>query len=188
MSPKTLAAPAPAVSLASFKERIEREFFRHPVITNNAYTRWFSAGEATHAQIENLLLQFSVFSNHFLVVQAKRMVNAASEEAERAARFILMNECGVRVDVATGSTEDGAFKTASAHINWLREVGAAIGMEEGRMGRWAAGTPSTHAFLDGLDRTYGSRDGWIGAGASFAIENWAAFGIGRAPELEARNF
>lgn len=188
MSSEIAAAPVPAPSLASFKELIEREFFRHPVITDNAYTRWFSRGEASLPQVEDLLLQFSVFSNHFLIVQAKRMVNAASEEAERGARFILMSECGVELDRATGSTEGRAFKTASAHINWLRDVGVALGIDARRMGSWSAGTEATHDFLDGLDRTYGSRDGWIGAGASFAIENWAAFGIGREPELEARNF
>ena len=186
MSPETLAAPS--ASLSSFKEVLEREFFLHPVITDNAYTRWFSLGEANDAQVSDLLLQFSVFSNHFLVVQAKRMVNASNLEAERGARFILMSECGVAQDTATGSTEGRTFQSANAHINWLREVGAAAGVAPETMGRWSAGTPSTHAFLDGLDRTYGSRDGWIGAGASFAIETWAAFGIGRGAELEARNF
>jgi hypothetical protein len=171
-----------------FKRLIERELFTHPVIVDNAYTRWFSRGEATYPQVSDLLLQFSVFSNHFLVVQTKRMVNAASEEAERGARFILMSECGVGLDRETGSTEGRAFKTENAHINWLRGAAAALGVEPRALGRWSAGTPSTHAFLDGLDRTYGSRDGWVGAGASFAIENWAAFGIGRGPELEARNF
>jgi hypothetical protein len=188
MSPDTLAAPEQTASFAFFQERIERELYRHPVIVDNSYPRWFSRGEANLAQIAELLLQFSVFSNHFLVVQAKRMVNASSEEAERGARFILMSECGVALDGSTGSTEGRVFSTANAHINWLREVGAAAGLDPRAMGRWAAGTPSTHAFLEGLDRTYGSRDGWVGAGASFAIENWAAFGIGGGPELEARNF
>ncbi|MFI5360994.1 MAG: hypothetical protein ACHQ49_03400 [Elusimicrobiota bacterium] len=188
MSIESIARPVPAASLDSFKERIEREFFRHPVITDNSYTRWFSRGEASRSQVEDLLLQFSVFSNHFLVVQAKRMVNAASEEAERGARFILMSECGVGLNRATGSSEGRAFKTRNAHINWLRAVGTAIGIDARLMGRWSVGTPATHAFLDGLDRTYGSRDGSVGAGASFAIENWAAFGIGRGPELEGRNF
>lgn len=179
---------APTQSFTGFKEVIERELFRHPVITDNAYTRWFSRGDATLAQVKDLIVQFSVFSNHFLVAQAKRMVNAANLEAERGARFILMSECGVELDLATGQTEGKVFKTGNAHINWLREVGAAIGLGAEDLGRWSVGTPSTHAFLDGLDRTYGSRDGWIGAGASFAIETWAAFGIGAGPELESKNF
>jgi hypothetical protein len=188
MAQELAAAPVPSAAFDSFKERIERDLLRHPVITDNAYTRWFSRGEASAAEVKDLLLQFSVFSNHFLVVQAKRMVNAASPEAERGARFILMSECGVALERETGSTEGRVFKTDDAHINWLREVGAALGLDARSMGRWDLGTPATHAFLDGLDRTYGSRDGWIGAGASFAIENWAARGIGRGPELEARNF
>ena len=177
-----------AKELSGLKARIERELFGHPVITDNAYTRWFSQGRANPDQVRNLLLQFSVFSNHFLVAQCKRMVNAATESAERGARFILMSECGVGLSVQTGSTEGHVFKTSDAHINWLRAVGAAAGLDTRRMGRWDEGTNATRAFLEGLDRTYGSRDDSLGAGASFAIENWAAFGICRGPELEARNF
>jgi hypothetical protein len=186
MSPETLSAPVSP--LASFKERIRRELLAHPVVVDNAYTRWFSRGEAADAQVEDLILQFSVFSNHFLVAQAKRLTNAPTEEAERGARFVLMSECGVRLDADTGSAEGGVFRTADAHINWLREAGAALGLDARRLGRWSCGTPATRAFLEALDRTYGSRDAWIAAGASFAVESWAAFGIGCGPELEARNF
>jgi hypothetical protein len=172
----------------AFKTRIEREFFRHPVITANPFTKWFKRGEAGPEQVKDLILQFSVFSNHFIVLQAKRMVNAATEEGERAARFILVSECGVSLDAETGSTEGRTFATRNAHINWLRELGKVLELEPRRFGRWETGTEHTHAFLDGLDRTYGSRDGMIGAGASFAIETWAAFGIGQGPELESNNF
>ncbi len=172
---------------SAFREMVEARLWRHPVITENPYTRWFAGGSASDSDIRDLILQFSVFSNHFLVIQAKRMVNAATEESERQARHILMNECGVGMDPATGSAEGRTFSTRAAHINWLRELGAALGMEPRSLGRWESGSPATRAFLDGLDRSYGSRDGRIGAGASFAIENWAAFGIGDA-KLEPRNF
>ena len=88
MAPELAADPVPSPAFELFKERIERDLLRHPVITDNAYTRWFSRGEASAAGVKDLLLQFSVFSNHFLVVQAKRMVNAASAEAERSALHI----------------------------------------------------------------------------------------------------
>ncbi len=174
--------------LESFKAVIQREFLSHPVVVSNPYTAWFAQGEADTDQMMDLINQFSVFSNHFLVLQVKRMVNASTIEGERCARNILMNECGVALDPRSGLVEGKSFSTANAHLNWLREIGAILGLSPMELGRWEKGSRSTRAFLDGLDRTYGNRDGQIGAGASFAIENWAAFGIGQGPELEARNF
>lgn len=173
---------------AEFRRTIEREFLRHPVVLQNPYTAWFKQGLAQEEQVQDLVVQFSVFSNHFLVVQVKRMVNASTEEGERCARTILMNECGVSIDPKTGSAEGRTFSTANAHLNWLREVGSHLGLGPMDLGRWEKGSPSTQRFLEGLDRTYGSRDGRTGAGASFAIENWAAHGIGQGPERESRNF
>lgn len=189
MTPQTLTRPVRrgAIGFRAFKSRIERAFFRHPVIVRNAYTKWFREGSASAEQVRGLLLQFSVFSNHFVAIQAKRLVNAATEEGERTARFILVSECGVSMDPETGSTEGRTFATRNAHLNWLRETGAAAGLDPRRMGRWENGNPSTRGFLEDLERTYGSRDANIGAGASFAIENWAAFGIGLG-EAEQDNF
>jgi len=171
----------------AFKDVLRREFFEHPVITDNRYTAWFSEGRASDDEVAELILQFSVFSNHFLVAQVKRMVNAGTLEGERCARAILVNECGVALDKA-GSPEGRSFSSVNAHLNWLRETGAALGLSPVELGKWSNGSAATHRFLEGLDRTYGSRDGMIGAGASFSIETWAAFGIGAGPELEARNF
>lgn len=171
-----------------FRERIETELLAHPVIHDNAYTRWFKRGEAEHEDVVDLVTQFSVFSNHFLVAQVKRMVFAQTEEGERCARNILVSECGVGLDARTGSVEGRAFATGNAHINWLRETGAALGLSPMTLGRWSLASPSTKKFLRGLERAYGSADEDVGAGASFAIESWAAFGLGHAPEQEARNF
>lgn len=174
--------------LESFKRVVRRELFTHPVITANPYTAWFARGEADDDQIAELLVQFSVFSNHFLVLQVKRMVNAATIEGERCARNILMNECGVGLDPRTGSVEGRTFASANAHLNWLREAGAVLGLEPMKLGRWRQGSAATRKFLNGLDKTYGSHDGMVGAGASFAIECWAASGLGGGPALEAGNF
>ncbi|MBI4056189.1 MAG: hypothetical protein HY399_01415 [Elusimicrobia bacterium] len=172
----------------SFKNTIEKDFFKHPVVTSNPYTQWFKQGWTDTEQLVDLITQFSVFSNHFLVVQVKRMVNASTEEGERSARYILMNECGVSIDSRTGSTEGRVFSTSNAHLNWLREIGALLGLGPMDLGQWEKGSESTHRFLQGLDRTYGNHDGQIGAGASFAIETWAASGIGHGPEAESKNF
>lgn len=171
-----------------FKKRIEKEFFRHPVIVNNPYTKWFKKGTANTAQVKDLILQFSVFSNHFIVIQAKRMVNAETPEGEECARAILLNECGVAQDVKTGSIEGKKYSSRNAHINWLRKIANMLELNPKLIGRWDTGTKYTHKFLEGLDKTYGSRDGQIGAGASFAIETWAAFGIGSGKNEESNNF
>lgn len=172
----------------TFKKRIEKDFFSHPVIVNNPYTKWFKNGEANEKQVEDLILQFSVFSNHFIVVQTKRMVNADTIEGEECARAILLNECGLGQDVKTGNVEGHRFMSRNAHINWLREIADALNIDRNKIGKWDTGTKPTHDFLNGLDKTYGSRDGQIGSGASFAIETWAAFGIGEAKEVEDNNF
>lgn len=172
---------------ATLRRAIERDLFAHPVVQDNPFTSWFAEGDLDREDVRDMIREFSVFSNHFLVVQVKRMVNAGSEEGEVCARNILMNECGVSIDPHSGSPEGRTFATARAHINWLRELGERLGMDRRELGRWESGSKATHEFLDGLDATYGSRDPMIGAGASFAIETWAAFGIGE-PGLEARNF
>ena len=56
------------------------------------------------------------------------------------------------------------------------------------IGKWKTGTKATHQFLEQLDSTYGCSDVQFGAGASFAIETWAAFGIGQGDEKESNNF
>jgi len=175
-------------NFTQFRRTIETSLLRHPVILRNSYTEWFAQGLADETQLRDLIVQFSVFSNHFLILQAKRMVNADTEEGEICARNILVNELGVGLDVRTGSVEGKTFSTRNAHLNWLRDVAAALGLAPMELGRWKRGSPATHEFLDGLDRTYGSRDGQIGAGASFAIENWAAHGIGMDAAAEAKNF
>ncbi len=45
------------------------------------------------------------------------------------------------------------------------------------LGKRKHGRPSTLHFCDELQRLYGSEDGQIAEGASFAVENWAAAGF-----------
>ena len=75
--------------IASLREELTASVFAHEVIQRNPYTKWFKRGEANTEQVIDLVVQFSVFSNHFIPLEAKRMVNAATEEAEKEARAIL---------------------------------------------------------------------------------------------------
>ena len=76
-------------SVASLREDLTAVVFAHEVIQRNPYTKWFKLGEANTEQVVDLVVQFSVFSNHFIPLEAKRMVNAATEEEEKEARAIL---------------------------------------------------------------------------------------------------
>src|SRR6185295_15239755 len=157
--------------------RVETEIYQHQIIQRNPYTKWFKLGEATTPQVVDLVVQFSVFSNHFIPLEAKRMVNAATEEEEKEARAILGSEIGVSIDAATGNIEGHRFSHNAAHIKWLRDIGEMLGLERNQLGKWALASEATQEFLKRLEDVYGSPDNNVGSGASFAIESWAGFGI-----------
>lgn len=171
----------------AFWKTIQTRIHGHPVITDNPYCNWFKLGTFTRGDLVHLFQQFAVFSKWFLLVQMMRMLHAPDLTAEAHARYILANELGVRTR-PDGSTEDQPFKTRWAHINWLRDTAKPLGLDPGRLGSWETATPSTRAFIQGLEETYGSKDGEVGRGASYAIETWAAWGIGKGPDMEANNF
>src|SRR6476661_6625574 len=78
-----------------FRSRLDSELFNHRVITSNPYTAWFSRGEQNEAQIREFVVQFSVFSNQFLIAQLNKVINADTLEGMRASKEILANELGV---------------------------------------------------------------------------------------------
>jgi len=78
--------------ITSLREELTASVFAHEVIQRNPYTKWFKRGEANTEQVIDLVVQFSVFSNHFIPLEAKRMVNAATEEAEKEARLAAEQE------------------------------------------------------------------------------------------------
>src|ERR1700694_17488 len=85
----------PVDDFRDFLGEVDQEFFRHRVITDNAYTRWFSAGKATDAELRHFVRQFSVFSNQFLIAASLKVINSAPLQQARASKEILLNELGV---------------------------------------------------------------------------------------------
>jgi hypothetical protein len=79
----------------AFKHTIEREFMGHPVVKKNEYTEWFSHGDVPLDHLRQFTVQFSVFSNQFLLAALNRVINADTLQAAREAKEILMNELGV---------------------------------------------------------------------------------------------
>lgn len=182
-----------------FLELMEAQFLGHPIVLNNSYTAWFAKGGATLPELRYLTVQFSVFSNLFLMAQLKKMLNADSLESMRAAKEILANEIGVifnnkkrdsvsqlcqdneAIDpelVSTeGSVDGGTFRFKAAHFEWLLNFASVLGLGFNDIGKRWHGNDTTLFFCDELSRLYGSEDPSIAAGASFAIENWAAAGF-----------
>lgn len=181
-----------------FQKRIDEELLDHRVITSNPYTAWFQKGRQSREQIRAFIVQFSVFSNQFLVAQLQKMINADSLEGMRASKEILANEIGVvfksrrkqgasagDVDsegdpelVSTEGTVDGGiFLFRAAHFEWLMRIAEKIGLEFEQVGRRIHGTKATLFFCDELIRLYGSEDYMVSQAASYAVENWAAAGF-----------
>jgi hypothetical protein len=155
------------------------------------------------AELRHFAVQFSVFSNQFLLAALNRVINADTLEAARESKEILMNELGViysapgsagaaaprgavaDVDregdpalVATeGTVEGGRFRFQAAHIEWLLRFCQTLDLSFDDIGKRRHGTPSTLRFCDELFRLYGSDDYNEAMGAAFAVENWAAAGF-----------
>jgi pyrroloquinoline quinone (PQQ) biosynthesis protein C len=182
----------------AFQARIDEELLRHPIITDNAYTAWFELGHKSHEQIMSFIVQFSVFSNQFLVAQLQKTLNADTLEGMRASKEILANEIGVvfnspaksKTDPANhegqgdaelvsteGTVDGGVFRFRAAHFEWLLRIAEKLGLRFDDIGRRVHGTDSTLLFCDELIRLYGSEDYMTSQAASYAVENWAAAGF-----------
>lgn len=174
--------------LDRFKRRLGREVLLHPVIVDNPYTPWFEQGTFTRGQARAFLVQFSVFSNEFLVAQLQKVLNAETLEEMRASKEILANEIGVgfrggnarensELGGIDGSIEGGTFHFRAAHFELLVRMARRFGLSFGDLGKRRHGTKSTLEFCDELIRLYGHPDYHIAAAASWAVENWAAAGF-----------
>jgi hypothetical protein len=180
--------------LARFRSRVEALVHQHPVVVDNAYTRWFATGSADRDEVRHLTVQFSVFSHQFLEAQLRKVLNAADLDSYRAGKEILMNELGVVFKPASGgaaaaegvdpeivSTEGtvdgGRFRFTAAHFEWLLRFGSPLGLGFDDMGKRRHGSASTLFFCDELLRIYGSDDTSVAEGASYAVEHWAAAGF-----------
>ena len=118
-----------------FKDTIEREFMGHPVVKKNDYTAWFAHGDVPMDHLRQFTVQFSVFSNQFLLAALNRVNNADTLQASREAKEILMNELGVIYNNkgdksgARHAADDRA--TTSGNVNNEREGDPALVSTEG---------------------------------------------------------
>ncbi len=196
LTPRTLTAisehePGYTVERArqflAFYKRIQREMLNHPVIVGNNYTHWFSRGDFSLQQLKAFIVQFSVFSNLFIVAQLEKTINADSLESMHASKEILVNELGVvfnndhsdhkNIVQDEGTVEGGIFHFSAAHFEWLFKLAKELGLEFNDIGKRRHGSVETIFFCDELLRLYASEDYTTAQAASFAVENWASAGF-----------
>lgn len=176
----------------NFQRRIDHYMLDHPVILDNEYCQWFELGEQNEEQLRDFVVQFSVFSNLFLLAQLHKTINADSLEGMRASKEILANEIGVVFNsgkttpqqseapeyvAGEGTVEGGRFHFRAAHFEWLLKLGDVLGLSFNDMGKRCHGSESTLYYCDELSRLYGSADYMVSQAASYAVENWAAAGF-----------
>jgi hypothetical protein len=188
----TGAPPTGTQGWRAFQGQVDEVVGRHPVVVDNRYTRWFATGEASRADVRHLTVQFSVFSHLFVEAQLRKVINAPDLASYRAGKEILMNELGVpfrpprgardgevEADLVSteGSVEGARFRFPAAHFEWLLRFAEPLGLGFGDLGKRRQATPATAFFCAELLRIYGSDDPSIAAGASYAVEHWAAAGF-----------
>ena len=187
----------------TFLEQVREVVMSHPVVTHNDYCIWFDRGQANREQVRDLIQQFSVFSNLFIVAQLLKTINSPSIDQARESCEILVNELGVVFNsgrtspsapatksdadkdregdpelVSTeGTVDGGVYRFSARHFEWLVSVGRAVGLDFEDLGKRKFGRDSTLFFTDELARIYGSDDPDVAEGASFAVEHWAAAGF-----------
>ncbi len=191
-------SPDDASRFANFVATCNAEFMTHPIINDNQYSAWFAQGTANRENVQHFVVQFSVFSNLFLLAQLMKVINAGTIEGMRASKEILANELGVifhkdgnelgeisdtdregdpEIVALEGSVDGGRFRFRAAHFEWLVKMGQVLGLSFNDLGKRRHGTPATLFFCDQLMAIYGNDDPNIAEGASFAVENWAAAGF-----------
>ncbi len=171
-----MEAVTTAKNLTEFEAAVARSIDRHPIVWNNEYTHWFARGEATLDELRVFTVQFSVFSHLFIEAQLRKCINAPDLPSYRAGKEILLNELGVSFNPA-GSIEGGTFRFAAGHFEWLADFAKTLGLAWNDIGKRCHGTSSTLAFCDALMSWYSADDESTAAGASYAIEHWAAAGF-----------
>ena len=122
-----------------------------------------------------------ILMNELGVVFRKEQRGAAERTAADGEKRAIAAGSGDTVDpdlVGTEGTVDGSrYRHPAAHFEWLVRFARPLGLRFEDMGKRRHAAPSTLFFCDELLRIYGSEDPWIGEGASFAVEHWAAAGF-----------
>ena len=147
-----------AKNFEAFKRTIEHQFMRHPVVIGNDYTAWFARGDISLDHLRHFTIQFSVFSNQFLLAALNRVLNANSLHAAREAKEILMNELGV-IYAKSGKGAGDAGSTDDASMATDEGRSSALGAEPAPQGKSARNDGADREGDPALVSTEGTVDG-----------------------------
>jgi hypothetical protein len=183
----------PGMANPAFRTRLHLTVNEHPIVLRNPYTSWFAKGALSKEEVARFTREFSVFSHQFIIAQLRKVIESPDMEAYHAGKEILLNELGVvfrppgqpvlvegtTPDVVspTGTVDGATYRHAAAHFEWLVAFAKPLGLGFGDLGKRRHGSPTTVRFCDQVIELYGSSDPNVAAGASFAIEHWAAAGF-----------
>ena len=176
---------------SNLRTRLHHLFHEHEFIRHNPYTEWFAQADLTKEEVTRFTREFSVFSHQFLVAQLHKVLASPNLESYHAGKEILLNELGVafrhhgippeetspELASAAGTVNGSIYRHASAHFEWLVAFAAPLGLSFRDLGQRQHGSHFTLEFCDAAIRLYGSSDPNVAAGASYAIEHWAAAGF-----------
>ena len=164
-----------ATEFEEFERAVATSIDQHSIVRDNGYTRGSLAGRRRPSS-SRLHRPISVFSHLFIEAQLRKCINAPDLQSYRAGKEILMNELGVTF-APSGSVEGGTFRFSAGHFEWLAHFAEALGLQWSEIGKRRHGRPSTLDFCDALMSWYSAEDESTAAGASYAIEHWAAAGF-----------
>jgi hypothetical protein len=153
--------------------KIRTQIIGHPIISNNIYLRRFAEG-VTFSQARHEIQQFSIFAHRFDIAQGQLVVEAPTREAYWERLKILLNEKGCAYKNGFEGDLAGTWNPKHVHFGWLLNMAEGLGLEFKEVGKISLATAGTKAFVDATFKYYASPDPNIQAGASMAIENWAA--------------
>lgn len=142
----------------SFYEQVRSDVLRHGAI-NNSYLDRFLAGDVSDKEFREFAVEFYNFSRFFPRILAAQLVNTEDEAVADELTKVLYSELG-----------DGSVKHRHELLyrNFLRSLGIDI-----HVAMTTPMRPSTKAYIEGMERLYGSGNHAMALGASFGLENMA---------------
>ncbi|HEX5545431.1 MAG TPA: iron-containing redox enzyme family protein [Nitrospira sp.] len=142
----------------TFHQEMRRLVLEHGAI-NNSYLDRFRIGDLTDSDLKEFALEFYNFSRFFPRILMSQLVNTEDERVADELTKVLYSELG-----------DGQARRRHELLyrNFLRSVG--IDIHEAMMRPML---PSTHAYIEGMERLYTDGNHAKALGASFGLENMA---------------
>lgn len=142
----------------SFYQQMRDEVLHHGAI-NNRYLDRFRRGEISDEEFGTFAVEFYSFARFFPKILISQLVNTEDESVADELTKVLYSELG-----------DGQVKRRHELLyrDFLRSIGFHI--------HDVLATPmlpSTQAYIDGMERLYGSGNHAMALGASFGLENMA---------------